>query len=77
MSRSSYKNPFLKAKLLKNKKRIQIHNKNLIILPEYINNFIKIYNGKVFISLKITENMIGYKFGEFIYTRKRYIYKKK
>lgn len=77
MSRSNYKGSFLKMNLIKKKKWIKIYNKNLIILPEYVDKIIGIYNGKFFINLKINEKMIGYKFGEFIYTRKKHIYKKK
>lgn len=78
MSRSKYKGPFFKSNLIeKNNKKIKIYNKNLIILPEYVDHFIKIYNGKTFINLKINNKMIGYKFGEFIYTRKKHVYKKK
>ena len=77
MSRSNYKNSFFKINLLKKNNWTKIHNKNLIILPEYINKIIGIYNGKFFINLKITKKMIGYKFGEFIYTKKKHIYKKK
>lgn len=73
MSRSIYKGFFLKKDLFKIKKnqRIEIISKNLTILPEYINKFAHIYNGQTFIYLKISQNMIGYKFGEFIYTKKK------
>lgn len=77
MSRSKYKGPFFKVNLKKNKKWVKIDNKNLTIVPEYINTFINIYNGKMYKNLKITEKMIGFKFGEFINTRKKHIYKKK
>ena len=78
MSRSTNKGPFFNSNLIdENKKWIKIFNKNLVILPEYLNYIFSIYNGKTFIKVKITEEMIGYKFGEFINTRKRYIYKKK
>jgi small subunit ribosomal protein S19 len=78
MSRSKYKGPFFKVNLIEDEpKWIKIHNKNLSILPEYVNRFVNIYNGKTFINIKITEKMIGYKFGEFINTRKKHIYKKK
>jgi ribosomal protein S19 len=77
MSRSKSKGPFFRVNLLKRKKWIKIYNKNLTILPEYVEHFVNIYNGKNFISLKINEKMIGFKFGEFIYTRKKHIYKKK
>nr|YP_009729754.1 ribosomal protein S19 [Plasmopara viticola]QHW07493.1 ribosomal protein S19 [Plasmopara viticola] len=77
MSRSKYKGPFFKVNLLKKKNWIKIINKNLTILPEYNKHIVSIYNGKNFINLKINDKMIGFKFGEFIYTRKKHIYKKK
>jgi small subunit ribosomal protein S19 len=79
MSRNSKKSPFFKYSLnLKNnqKKWIKIFNKNLVIMPKDIDYTYNIYNGKDFIKIKISKDMIGYKFGEFINTRKRYIYKK-
>ena len=77
MSRNKEKSPFFKVNLIPTNKWIKIDNKNLTILPEYINHFVNIYNGKTFVNLKINEKMIGFKFGEFIYTRKKHIYKKK
>lgn len=77
MSRSNYKGPFFKVNFLKSKKWIKIMNKNLTILPEYNNYSVSIYNGKIFLNLIITHKMIGFKFGEFINTRKKHIYKKK
>lgn len=77
MSRSIYKGPFLKVKLLNKRIGTKIMKKNLIILPEYVNCIVRVYNGQRFINLKIDSKMIGYNFGEFIYTRKRHIYKKK
>lgn len=56
---------------------MKITNKNLTILPEYSNRSVSIYNGKIFINLEINDKMIGFKFGEFINTRKKHIYKKK
>ena len=56
---------------------MKITDKNLTILPEYSNNSVSIYNGKNFIKLLINDKMIGFKFGEFINTRKKHIYKKK
>lgn len=76
MSRSKYKGPFFKKNLFKNNKKIQkIHSKNLIILPEYINKILEIHNGKIYVKLRITDKMVGYKIGEFIYTRKKHIFK--
>lgn len=77
MSRSKYKGPFFKVNFLKKKKWMKITNKNLTILPEYVNYSVSVYNGKIFINLKINDKMIGFKFGEFINTRKKHIYKKK
>jgi len=37
----------------------------------------QIYNGKTFITIKIIDEMIGHKLGEFISTRKQFSYKKK
>ena len=76
MSRSKYKGPFFKVNFLKKKQWIKITNKNLIILPEYNNYSVSVYNGKQFINLLINNKMIGFKFGEFINTRKKHIYKK-
>nr|WGU20093.1 ribosomal protein S19 [Phytophthora sp. ML-2023a] len=77
MSRSKYKGPFFKVNLLKKKQWIKIINKNLTILPEYSNQRVSVYNGKIFVNLEINDKMIGFKFGEFINTRKKHIYKKK
>lgn len=76
MSRSKHKGPFFKVNFFKKKKWIKIINKNLTILPEYNNYSVNVYNGKTFINLIINNKMIGFKFGEFINTRKKHIYKK-
>jgi len=78
MSRSLFKGPLMSNSLnINKKKKIKLFNKNLIILPEHLNRTFKVYNGKTFIILTIKDSMIGYKFGEFIYTRSKYKYKKK
>jgi ribosomal protein S19 len=78
MSRSKYKGPFFKLHIKQiPKKWFQINNKNFTIMPEYVDKIINIYNGKNYKMLKITEKMVGFKFGEFILTRKKHIYKKK
>ena len=40
------------------------------ILPQFLGDFVQVYNGRSFIGLKITEEMVGHKFGEFASTRK-------
>jgi len=77
MSRNNKKSPFFKCNLINNQKKwIKIYNKNQVIMPKDIDVNYNIYNGKTFIKLKITKEMLGYKFGEFINTRKKNIYKK-
>lgn len=80
--RSTWKGPFISYKvyttLVKlSKKFYFLKKKNNIILPEFIGLFIKIYNGQKFIDLHITSNMVGYKFGSFIVTRKLHVFKSK
>jgi len=78
MSRSLFKGPLISSDLkLHKKKQIKLFNKNLMILPEYLNHTFHVYNGKTFSLITIKETMIGYKFGEFLQTRARYQYKKK
>ena len=73
------KGVFFKYQLIRNKhkKWIRIGTKHLTILPDYLDYFFHIYNGKKWVKMKITKAMIGYKFGEFVNTRKRFVYKKK
>ena len=40
------------------------------ILPQFLGDFVQVYNGRSFVGLKITEEMVGHKFGEFASTRK-------
>ena len=40
------------------------------ITPELVGEIIKVYNGKVYITVVITEKMIGHKLGEFAITKK-------
>ena len=48
-----------------------------IIKPEMVGYSVQVHKGNGFINLKITEAMVGHKFGEFAPTRVKYIYKKK
>jgi small subunit ribosomal protein S19 len=47
-----------------------IWSRNSIITEEFLDKTVLIYNGKSFISVKITREKLGYKFGEFSFTRK-------
>lgn len=56
---------------------IKTKSRNLIILPNYINKNFYVHNGKNFIKIKISKEMIGHKLGEFAKTRKIFKFKKK
>lgn len=76
--RSSWKGPFVDVSLLLDKRDvINTFSRNSVILPSFVNKIIRVHNGKSFVSLKIVEDMIGFKLGEFVSTRVRHIYKKK
>ena len=59
-----------KSKAAKNKK-IKTHDRYLIIVPELVGLKIHTYNGREFIPLEITGDMLGHRFGEFALTRSR------
>ena len=66
-----------KNSLKLHKKVFKTQSRNSLILPCFIGKTIKVYNGKKYISFKVTEDMVGFKLGEFVLTRLRHIYKKK
>jgi small subunit ribosomal protein S19 len=76
MSRSLKKGPFFKKNLIEKTKKYSIAKKCFRILPEYVGKIFNIYNGKQYIKIKIIDSQIGYKFGEFINTKKRCKHKK-
>jgi len=55
----------------------KIWSRRSVILPAFLNKQLLVYNGKNFIPLKVSEEMIGHKYGEFASTRKKPIHKKK
>lgn len=78
MSRSLKKGPFVDAKLQKKiesmnegqeKKIIKTWSRRSIIIPEFVGHTLAIHNGRKFIPIYITENMVGHKLGEFSPTR--------
>lgn len=50
--------------------RKTIYNRSLIITKEDIGKSFRIHQGKKFFNLDITEDIVGYKFGEFSYSRR-------
>lgn len=73
MARSLWKGPFCEINTTIQK----ITSRRSIILPQFIGKNLLVHNGKSYISLKVTEDMIGHKFGEFAITRRKPIHKKK
>ena len=78
MSRSLKKGPYvhhsLEKKLMKNleeKKKtvIKTWSRSSMITPDFVGQTIGVHNGKTFIPVYITENMVGHKLGEFSPTR--------
>jgi small subunit ribosomal protein S19 len=51
-------------------------SKDSVIFPSFVGLIFSVLNGKRFLSLIITENMVGHKFGEFIVTKKHPVHKK-
>ncbi len=78
MSRSIRKGPFVDASLLKKiedmnrrseKKVFRTWSRRSTITPEMVGHTLAVHNGKKFIPVYITENMVGHKLGEFSPTR--------
>lgn len=78
MSRSSKKGPYVDEKLLKKVANLKAGDRTVIktwsrdseISPEMIGFIFGVHNGKDFIQVRVTEEMIGHRFGEFALTRK-------
>ena len=78
MARSISKGPFIDDHLLKkvehlnktnDKKVIKSWSRRSTITPDMVSHTIAVHNGKKFIPVYITENMVGHKLGEFAPTR--------
>lgn len=78
MSRSIKKGPFIEKSLYKKvlemsktneRKLIKTYSRCSTIIPEMVGNTISVYNGKTWIPVYITENLVGHKLGEFAPTR--------
>ena len=78
MARSLKKGPFVDSKLLKKVRKmadagrktpIKTWSRGTMIVPEFVGNTFNVHNGKVFVPVFVTENMVGHKLGEFSPTR--------
>ena len=78
MGRSLAKGPFVDGHLMKKVEAMNVKNEKKVvktwsrrstILPEFIGHTMAVHNGKKFIPVYVTENMVGHKLGEFSLTR--------
>ena len=79
MARSSKKKPYVFDRLLKKVKELNKSGKKEVIktwsrrstiFPDFIGHTFAVHNGKDFIPVYVTEDMVGHKLGEFVLTRK-------
>jgi small subunit ribosomal protein S19 len=78
MARSTKKGAFIDAYLQKQidamnarneKKVLRTWSRRSTVIPEMVGHTIAVHNGKKFIPVYLTENMVGHKLGEFSFTR--------
>ncbi len=78
MSRSTKKGPYIDAKLLKkvqkmnvagDKKMIKTWARACAIPPEFVGHTFGVHNGRKFLPVYVTEQMVGHRLGEFSFTR--------
>jgi small subunit ribosomal protein S19 len=78
MARSTKKGPFVDPYLISRveamnsrneKKVLRTWSRRSTIVPEMVGHTIAVHNGKKFIPVYLTENMVGHKLGEFSFTR--------
>ena len=78
MARSIKKGPFVEERLLKRvqasnsagqKDMIKTYSRSSVIIPEMVGFTISVYNGKTWVPVFVTENLVGHKLGEFAPTR--------
>ncbi|MFQ6016905.1 MAG: 30S ribosomal protein S19 [Kiloniellaceae bacterium] len=78
MARSVWKGPFVDGYMLKKAEEVRASGRNEIIktwsrrstiMPQFVGLTFGVYNGRKFLPVLVTENMVGHKFGEFAPTR--------
>lgn len=78
MARSIKKGPYVEASLLEKverlnksgeKRPIRTWSRRSMIVPEFVGHTFAVHNGKIHLSVYVTENMVGHRLGEFAATR--------
>ena len=79
MARSLKKGPFIDEHLMKKVEKVSASGKKEVIktwsrrstiYPDFVGHTFAVHNGKEFIPVYVTEDMVGHKLGEFVPTRK-------
>lgn len=78
--RSLWKGPFFDETFFQksrhnSKQKIKTTSRSSVILPFLVGKVIQVYNGKFYVPLMLSEDLVGHKIGEFIPTRLRHVYK--
>ena len=77
MPRSIKKGPFVDQYLIDkiekmdnaNKVPVKTWSRRSLIIPDFVGHTFNVHNGKTFVPVFVTENMVGHKLGEFVPTR--------
>jgi ribosomal protein S19 len=77
MSRSQWKGPYFKNIGFETNDKTKIITKSSTIVPKLVGSAVKVYSGRKYVKIGITEEMIGHKIGEFTQTREKFEFKKK
>nr|ADW83081.1 ribosomal protein S19 [Diacronema lutheri]QHD45377.1 ribosomal protein S19 [Pavlova sp. NIVA-4/92] len=83
MPRSLKKTPFLSSQLFlqpiftsRSKSKTFFKTRSSMIIPDFVNKVFQLYNGRIFFKVKVSDTIVGKKFGEFVSTRKSSVAKK-
>ena len=57
-------------KKLEKKNNVKTHCRDIIVIPSMVGKLVRLYNGKEYVAITITEEMLGHFMGELVLTRK-------
>jgi len=77
MIKAHYIDPSFAYKLENYKKKDKVFCRNTTLVPKSLHKNFTVHNGTQFLSVIVSEEIIGHKLGEFSQSRRRYYFKKK
>ena len=86
MTRSIWKGPFIAPCFFRQKYKsrtdigsqvLEVRARSSTIMPQFVGRKFQVHNGQKFLTVQILEEMVGHKFGEFAFTKKKPVHKKK